>query len=85
VSQVARVLADAIDVDIEPELTGKARVGDIRHCFADTTLARDVLGFSAEVGLEDGVAELVEWLEHQVAHDHVDAAAGELAARGLTL
>jgi dTDP-L-rhamnose 4-epimerase len=85
VSQVARVLADALDVDIEPELTGKARVGDIRHCFADTTLARDVLGFSAEVGLEDGVAELVEWLEHQVAHDHVDAAAGELAARGLTL
>jgi dTDP-L-rhamnose 4-epimerase len=85
VSDVARVLADALGVTIEPELTGRARVGDIRHCFADTRLAQEVLEFSAEVSLEEGVAELVDWLAGQVAHDRVDAAAGELAARGLTL
>jgi dTDP-L-rhamnose 4-epimerase len=85
VSEVARVLADALDVAIEPELTGRARVGDIRHCFADTRMAQEVLGFSAQVALEEGVAELVDWLADQVADDRVDAAAGELAARGLTL
>jgi dTDP-L-rhamnose 4-epimerase len=85
VLEVARILAEALELEIEPEVTRQARVGDIRHCFADTQLARDVLGFSAEVGLEDGVAELVEWLRDQIADDRVEAAAGELAARGLTL
>jgi dTDP-L-rhamnose 4-epimerase len=85
VLQVARVLADALGLDIEPELTRQARVGDIRHCFADTRLAQEVLGFSAEIDLEEGVAELVEWLRDQIADDRVEAAAGELAARGLTL
>jgi dTDP-L-rhamnose 4-epimerase len=85
VLEVARVLADALDLEIEPELTRQARVGDIRHCFADTALAQEVLGFSAEIALEEGVAELVEWLRDQIADDRVEAAAGELAARGLTL
>jgi dTDP-L-rhamnose 4-epimerase len=85
VLEVARILADALELEIEPELTGQARVGDIRHCFADTRLAREVLGFTAEVELEDGVAHLVEWLRDQIADDRVEAAAGELAARGLTL
>jgi dTDP-L-rhamnose 4-epimerase len=85
VLEVARILAEALELEIEPEVTRQARVGDIRHCFADTQLARDVLGFSAATSLEDGVAELVEWLRDQIADDRVEAAAGELAARGLTL
>jgi dTDP-L-rhamnose 4-epimerase len=71
--------------DVLPEITGKARAGDIRHCFADVTLARELLGFEAAVDLESGMAELAEWLEGQVAEDRVDDAASELAARGLTL
>src|SRR5206468_8524848 len=67
------------------EVTGKYRVGDIRHCFADVGLAREVLGYVPEVALEDGMAELAAWLEGQVATDRVDAAASELAARGLTV
>ena len=31
--------------DLEPEIAGNYRVGDIRHCFADITLARRVLGY----------------------------------------
>jgi dTDP-L-rhamnose 4-epimerase len=85
VLDIARILAAALDLEIEPEVTRQVRVGDIRHCFADTGLAERVLGFRAEVDLEDGVAELVEWLRDQQADDRVEAAAGELAARGLTL
>ena len=65
--------------------TGKYRVGDIRHCVADISLARRVLGYEPEVTLEDGVIELAEWLREQVAHDRVDEASAELAARGLTV
>jgi dTDP-L-rhamnose 4-epimerase len=70
---------------IEPEVTGKYRVGDIRHCFADIALAERLLGFRPSRSLDDGVAELAEWLEDQAADDRAEDAAAELAARGLTL
>ena len=70
---------------IEPEITGKYRVGDVRHCFADISLARRLLGYEPQVRFEDGLDELVEWLEGQVAVDRVDQASAELSARGLTV
>ena len=70
---------------LEPEVTGKYRVGDIRHCFADITLARQVLGYEPRVTLEDGLLELAGWLEGQGAYDRVAEASAELAARGLTV
>jgi dTDP-L-rhamnose 4-epimerase len=71
--------------DVEAEVTGKYRVGDIRHCFADIATARDVLGYEPQIALDDGMAELAEWLDGQTAEDRVESAHGELAARGLTL
>ena len=71
--------------DIAPEITGKYRAGDIRHCFADITLAREVLGYAPQVSLEDGLKEIAVWLEGQVAQDHVARASSELAQRGLTV
>lgn len=69
--------------DLEPECTGKYRAGDIRHCFADITLARDVLGFEPQVTLEQGLEDLAAWLQGQVAVDRAIEARQELAARGL--
>jgi dTDP-L-rhamnose 4-epimerase len=69
--------------DIEPELTGEFRLGDIRHCYADISLARQALGYEPQVALEDGMTEIAAWLEGRVAHDRVDAATDELARRGL--
>lgn len=70
---------------IEPEVTGKYRFGDVRHCFADISEARRVLGYEPRVSLEEGLGELVQWLEGQVADDRVDQARAELSARGLTV
>jgi dTDP-L-rhamnose 4-epimerase len=71
--------------EIEAEVTGKYRVGDIRHCFADITLAREILGYEPQIALDTGMAELAEWLEGQTVEDRVDSAHGELMARGLAL
>jgi dTDP-L-rhamnose 4-epimerase len=60
-------------------------VGDVRHCFADITLARQVLGYQPRLTLEEGLIELASWLEGQVAYDRVAEASAELAARGLTV
>jgi dTDP-L-rhamnose 4-epimerase len=68
---------------IRPEITGKYRMGDIRHCFADIALARRVLGYEPQVAFDDGLLQLGDWLAGQVAHDRVDRAAAELQARGL--
>ena len=81
-ARVARVLGRP---ELEAEITGKYRVGDIRHCFADITRAREVLGYTPRVSLDDGLAELAGWLDGQLVHDRVDEARAELAARGLTV
>ena len=85
VREVAELLAASLGKTIVPEICGKYRVGDIRHCFADITLARQVLGYEPAVTLEDGLVELSDWLRDQAADDHVAEASRELAARGLTV
>jgi dTDP-L-rhamnose 4-epimerase len=83
VQDVARVLSEGLGVELEPEVTGQYRAGDIRHCFADPSRARELLGFEARVSLQGGMSNLVDWLVQQEAVDRVDRATSELVARGL--
>jgi dTDP-L-rhamnose 4-epimerase len=86
IRSVAHELGSALgQPQLHAELTGEYRVGDIRHCYADIGLARQVLGFEPQVTFADGLAELAHWLESQVAVDRVSEARRELASRGLTL
>ena len=68
--------------DLTPEVSGKYRVGDIRHCFADITGARRVLEYEPKVDFEPGFEELAAWLEGQVGDDRVAQAKEELVKRG---
>jgi dTDP-L-rhamnose 4-epimerase len=83
VSEIADVLSRGLEAHLEPELKQQYRAGDIRHCYADVSRAQALLGFKAEVTLEDGMRDLLEWLVDQEAEDRVDGATAELAARGL--
>jgi dTDP-L-rhamnose 4-epimerase len=86
VREVAERMAPALGKDdIEPQITGRYRMGDIRHCFADIGAARSILGYRPAVEFEQGLTELAEWLEGQLAEDLVESASSELAARGLTI
>jgi dTDP-L-rhamnose 4-epimerase len=86
VREVAQRMAQVLDkADIQPEISRKYRVGDVRHCFADITLARQVLGYEPRVTLAAGLVELAGWLEGQVAFDRVAEARAELVTRGLTV
>jgi dTDP-L-rhamnose 4-epimerase len=84
VLEIAHELARGLGKEIAPELAGTFRAGDIRNCFADVSLACELLGFEAEVALEAGLAELAGWLETQQTPDRFDQAAAELAEKGLT-
>ena len=86
VLEVAQKVARAIGKDhVEAEVSGKYRVGDIRHCVADVTLAQAVLGYRPQVTLDDGLVPLAEWLREQTADDRVDVARAELDKRGLAI
>jgi dTDP-L-rhamnose 4-epimerase len=84
VFDVARALAQALDVEIEPKIVEKFREGDIRHCYADISKAQQVLGYIPKVAFEDGVSDLVKWVSEQESLDLVDNATRELEMRGLT-
>ncbi|HLM67478.1 MAG TPA: NAD-dependent epimerase/dehydratase family protein [Longimicrobium sp.] len=86
VRRVGETLANVLGVEVEPLVTGKYRIGDIRNCYADITRAREVLGYEPRVTFEAGMEELVGWLrEQERPEDRVESHAAELAARGLTL
>ena len=68
---------------LTPSITGKFRAGDIRHCFADLTKSRALLGFEPRISFDDGLTELASYLENQIADDRAEKATEELLQRGL--
>ncbi|HCM38511.1 MAG: nucleoside-diphosphate-sugar epimerase [Bdellovibrionales bacterium GWB1_52_6] len=86
IQEVALRMAEAMGKPhLVPEITGQYRVGDIRHCFADISLARTLLGYRPRVSMESGMRELIEWLAGQRAVDRTQEAREELAVKGLAV
>ncbi|MGL5911360.1 MAG: NAD-dependent epimerase/dehydratase family protein [Phycicoccus sp.] len=56
IADVARHVAGGSPHDREPEVTGRYRVGDVRHVVASPARACRELGFAAEVRPADGLA-----------------------------
>lgn len=83
IAEIAERLARVMHKDMKPVITGNYRAGDIRHCYADISKARKLLGFTPEVSLDDGLAELAKWISTQEANDGFEMAGRELERRGL--
>lgn len=78
--RIAHVLGKS---HLHPQVTNRYRAGDIRHCFADISQAREVLGYRPTVSFEAGLRRLASWLERQATPDRVDESRRELEQRGL--
>ncbi len=85
IREIAERMARVLGRDLPPQITGQYRVGDVRHCTADITRARQVLGYEPRVDLDAGLRELSAWLATQSAIDRSDTMRSELAARGLAV
>lgn len=85
INNIAQTLIELYGKEDElgPEIANDFRQGDIRHCYADTSLAAEELGFEAEVGFEEGMRELVNWGEKRNAEDRFEEAHAELEKKGL--
>jgi dTDP-L-rhamnose 4-epimerase len=83
--EIANMLARLLGTSIEPLVTQTGRKFDIRHNTADITRAKEALGFTPKVTLEQGFSELIEWARTtgDVAVDFFDRALDELKQKGL--
>ncbi|CAN5437861.1 SDR family NAD(P)-dependent oxidoreductase [soil metagenome] len=84
---IARQMFIALGKKPRVRITGRYRVGDVRHAFADTTLLEDTLGFLPRVTFGEGLRRYVEWAREsegmqQSANGNMDMqAASELESR----
>lgn len=59
VGQMAELMSTAMGGPA-PVVTGRYRLGDVRHITADCSKASRVLGWSSRIRLEDGIADLID-------------------------
>jgi dTDP-L-rhamnose 4-epimerase len=84
VLSVAKQLKTLLKSDSDLKISGDFRLGDIRHCFADTFKASNELGFSSKVDIEEGLYQFVEWvLKNPPSITNPDNALTEMMALGL--
>lgn len=85
VLEITRLLLERLGKNLQPAILGKFRKGDIRHCYADISKIREILGFEPTMSFDNGIDELIEWTKEQSSIDNVERATGELDAKGLIL
>jgi UDP-glucose 4-epimerase len=73
--ELAATLLRVMGSDLEPVHGPERSVNRVSRRLADTRLARDLLGFSADVDLEEGLRRLVEWWRSERAGAAVGASA----------
>lgn len=88
VSEVAARLSATLGAEPNAQITGQYRVGDIRHCYADTTRLGDQLGYTPQVDFAAGLRRFVAWAATQgdgagQAAERFERAQQELATRKL--
>ena len=83
IRRIAQLIAQGLGKNIEPDIVGKYREGDIRHCLADISKARKMLGYEPKIALEVGLSELLDWVRGQQPDDRLESATAELSARSL--
>ncbi len=84
VAEVAEMLTQRLtDGEVRPQVRHQFRAGDIRHCYADLTRARRLLGFEPRIPLQEGLEDLLAWVREQTALDRFHQAERELQAKSL--
>jgi len=62
--------------NVKLSITGRHRAHDVRHCFADIRLARELLDFDPRVTFVEGLTEMANWLEERVPYDRIAISMG---------
>ena len=81
---VARTLMESYGTEVPLRVSGNYRLGDIRHNYADITLAREILGFQPKVDFPTGISRFASWVDSQsVQEDRYAESIKEMKDKGL--
>ena len=84
VKEVANSLKKLYNSEINISISGKYRLGDIRHNYADLNKAKTLLGFTPKYNFKKGISEFVNWVKTQkVMEDKYEKSIQELKDKGL--
>jgi dTDP-L-rhamnose 4-epimerase len=65
VKEVAELLKRLFESNSTLQISGRFRLGDIRHNYADISKATSGLNFAPKVSFEEGLKEFVAWVKKQ--------------------
>tara|TARA_B100000780_G_scaffold274447_1_gene239491 strand:- start:136 stop:1266 length:1131 start_codon:yes stop_codon:yes gene_type:complete len=83
VFEVANLLKSLYDSDVKISVSGKYRLGDIRHNYADLSNIKNALGFSPKFDFISGITLFVNWVKKQeVMEDKYEISLKELQSKG---
>ena len=81
---VAKTLCKYYGIEVQLNVSGNYRIGDIRHNYADISLARRVLGFEPKWDFDSGIRQFTGWVDRQgLQKDQYDASLEEMRRKGL--
>lgn len=81
---VAEILCKYYGINVPIEISGNFRVGDIRHNFADISLATNILGYNPKWSFEMGIKEFTKWVNTQNLYvDDYEKSLDEMKNKGL--
>ena len=84
VIRVANTLIKSYKIDVPVKVTGKFRLGDIRHNYADIAKIKNILGFEPKVYFNEGIEVFTKWvLSQEIEEDNLDMSLKEMREKGL--
>jgi dTDP-L-rhamnose 4-epimerase len=83
VAEIAKIIADKLDIDIAPLARGEFRPGEIRSLISDIGRIR-AIGYEPQTSLEEGIGHYLDWIATQgTIEDYFAAAEAGLRANGI--
>ena len=81
---VAQTLCKYYGIQVPLTVSGNYRLGDIRHNYADISLAQKILGFQPKWSFDAGIKKFVDWVNRQeLKIDNYEASLEEMKLKGL--
>lgn len=81
---VAQTLCKHYGINVPLTVSGNYRLGDIRHNYADITLAKRILGFEPKWSFDAGIKQFTDWVNRQkLQTDNYEASLEEMKRKGL--
>jgi dTDP-L-rhamnose 4-epimerase len=81
---VANTLIKHYGIEVPVTVSGNYRLGDIRHNFADISLAKNLLGYEPKWSFDRGIEQFTRWVNGQpVQEDNYEKSIKEMKEKGL--